>query len=699
MLWSGGSAVAPPVHDEWEVLDFIGCKEVAVFVGAPTSIAGHTTPRAVSGRAAHSKPHQTPKSKSKQQQQLLQQREAARIAEEEAPFSPASMARQVERELSAERSAAKPLDAKCRAHALLGKIVWAPPADDDGWEKVRVEAFHKRREHPYDVVYLWSENPAHSFGERDAWESRDFDTCRDIGDFDDVASPGGGRSGKQASATARKRSGGKSTKRAREAGAAAASAARPAQRKRVSASASAAKAALPRAPQTNLRTPAAVAKRKRGGPSSGAASSALQRSGARGRTTGPRPKKSRTSTSSSSAAAAGRGARNLSVKGSGKVAKKSGGASLQGGQGRPLFQESSTLSANSSVKDITDVVTGVFGINHLGGSLPSRHRELGRINLFMRTNLESERSSASSANALTFSKGALFVAGPPGTGKTATVDFALKHMAKVGGLGSGGYATIRLNCMMFSSAKLMVEHIVAAYTLQSDAGFSSAALSARAVSKKATALRKEWRGSDATPIERMRATFSGKAAKVRRPRAVACAPRVVRARASRGASRPEYTLTRCSPFLPHSFLVLRTYVRTYNQTLLVLDEVDRFSSFMSSVFELGNDSRSSLALIGITNDVDPHRVLRGLRDDCASSVLSVVPLRICWGEQVKLAEGFARNLSHPPLFPSHSKPLLFLSCSDARDTRVRAVRQMRNSGDHREPVARSCPRHGGALDR
>jgi hypothetical protein len=501
------------VKDEWEARDFIGCKEVA-FVpaqGTPRRSAGHTTPRAAPA-AAHSKPHQTPKPKPQQQQ-----RAAAWVAEEAdeeaaAPLSPASMARQIERELRTERGAAQPLDSQCRAHALLGKIVWAPPADEDGWEKVRVEAFHKRREHPYDVVYLWSENPEHGFGERDEWESCDFDLCRDIGDFDDVASPGGGSgsgSGK-AYATARKGSGGKSSKRAREG---AAAAARPAQRKRVVASASAAKAALPRAPQTNLRTPAAVAKRKRAG-SSAASSSAPPRSGARSSATGPRPKKSRKS-SSASAAAAGRGERNLSVKGSAKVAKKAAGSSIQV-QGRPLFQESSTLSVDSSAKDIGDVVTSVFGINHLGTSLPARRRELGRINLFMRTNLEKGgRGSARAASAATFSEGALFVAGPPGTGKTATVDFALKHMAKLSGLGRGGYATIRLNCMLFSSAKLMVEHIVAAYALQRDAGFGSAALSPHAVSKKATALRKQWRGSDATPIERMRTTFSGKAAKVR----------------------------------------------------------------------------------------------------------------------------------------------------------------------------------------
>lgn len=160
-------------------------------------------------------------------------------------------------------------------------------------------------------------------------------------------------------------------------------------------------------------------------------------------------------------------------------------------------------------------------------------------------------------------KGALYVGGPPGTGKSASVDYALKEVAQMHT--SAPFATVRLNCMKFQSARSMVLSIVAEYELHRDANFSGAALSSKAVSSKVKALGREWRGSHLTPSERMRDIFTAGKEKI----------------------------------------------------LLVLDEVDRFKYFMEDVFALANDAESSLALIGITNDVDPHRVLHGLAAECA----------------------------------------------------------------------------------
>ena len=90
----------------------------------------------------------------------------------------ARKARKIERKFVLERSEAKALPLYCRQDALVGKVVWVPPEDEEGWEKVQVTKVHATREYQYDVVYLWSGNPDHSTGAVDEWESADFDSAR-----------------------------------------------------------------------------------------------------------------------------------------------------------------------------------------------------------------------------------------------------------------------------------------------------------------------------------------------------------------------------------------------------------------------------------------------------------------------------------------------------------------------------------------
>jgi hypothetical protein len=59
-------------------------------------------------------------------------------------------------------------------------VLWAPPADDEGWEKIEVRRYVPGREYEYDVEYVWSENPAHGEkGEQwhDQWQDGDFEEC------------------------------------------------------------------------------------------------------------------------------------------------------------------------------------------------------------------------------------------------------------------------------------------------------------------------------------------------------------------------------------------------------------------------------------------------------------------------------------------------------------------------------------------
>ena len=81
----------------------------------------------------------------------------------------------------AERRDATPLRRELgarRGDALVGLLLWAPPADGDGWEKIEVTRYVPGREYEYDVVYKWSENPAHcEHGEQwhDQWQDGDFE--------------------------------------------------------------------------------------------------------------------------------------------------------------------------------------------------------------------------------------------------------------------------------------------------------------------------------------------------------------------------------------------------------------------------------------------------------------------------------------------------------------------------------------------
>jgi hypothetical protein len=76
-----------------------------------------------------------------------------------------------------ERRDAEPLSQRKRGEALVGTIVWGPPQTEPevtGWEKIEVTRYVAGREFEYDIKYIWSEDPKHSEGVEDQWESDDF---------------------------------------------------------------------------------------------------------------------------------------------------------------------------------------------------------------------------------------------------------------------------------------------------------------------------------------------------------------------------------------------------------------------------------------------------------------------------------------------------------------------------------------------
>ena len=80
-----------------------------------------------------------------------------------------------------ERAVATELGERCRGEELVGSCLWAPvlgvPSGSSAWEKVYVKGFttDSEREHPYDIVHLWSATK--TAGTAEEWVATDFKNC------------------------------------------------------------------------------------------------------------------------------------------------------------------------------------------------------------------------------------------------------------------------------------------------------------------------------------------------------------------------------------------------------------------------------------------------------------------------------------------------------------------------------------------
>jgi Cdc6-like AAA superfamily ATPase len=538
--------------EEWESLDFDDCKEVTESIALPESEVANSKMAASAGSS----------------DDACMEEDVA--SPKYASNDDAPNAHHMPKPLVSEYRATHRLDASCRGKALIGKILWAPPQDGEGWEKVRVERYKKRRQFPYDVVFLWSANPDHWFGDTDEWLESDFDLCRELQDEDDhVVSPSATKLGarirprdasddhasRDAATASMVGGGGEGMKRKRQR----------TMHATPSAGAASAVARVPRSStQAQFRTPAIPGHAKRKRP----IESDRQPTGTRARaTTAPRgSKKPRKRSSSSTVSSTARvkvvqlpptiARRSVSIEGSsGECVRPQ--TTVAGG---PLFrlQSLKELSAQSTTDEILHRVAAIFSTNYLPhADLPARGRELQSIKQFIVRNIKSCNGN-----------GALFISGLPGTGKTASVQYALKWLPKHledQQIASSSLATIRVNCMQFNSTRELAARIVAEFLLQQEAGtLSRAQLSQSAIDDKARVVQEEWQqsraGRQTAAIDYMRATFK---------------------KSSKDDSR----------------------------TLLVLDEVDRYPAFMRHIFALANHPHSSVYLIGISNAANAYEKL------------------------------------------------------------------------------------------